>query len=105
MSGRAHISLQMELHDTSTQEGRLLQVVVANPVDSMSGELSCSLVTVDLEGSREECEGQCESEISREGPKEEGVATHNQPTFRQRLFSNIQLGVKNLCSDLKLFFW
>lgn len=94
-------TLLMELHDTSEVEGRTLHVVISNPMASMSGDLSNSFVSVDLETCGEQS-------LSVEGASEEcegGVATNKGPSLSQRCLSCFKQGLKNLLLDLKLFFW
>lgn len=93
-------TLVMEVHEASQAEGRTLNVVVANPMASMSGDLSCSFVTVDLDSHREES-------LSVGGASEEegGVSTGRRPSLRQRCLASCKQGARNFVSDLKLFFW
>lgn len=91
--------MEIEVHDTSEVKGRTLNIVVSNPMASISGDISCSFVTVDLDayGSLTEESVECEGD--------EEVSTSLRPIMRKRCLTRFGQAVKNLCLDLKLFFW
>lgn len=99
------ISLQhmvMEVHDSSQMEGRMVDVVIANPMASISGDISGSFVTA---GREERSSEEGEQEVSVECKREEEVSTIPPLSKRKKCMTRFGQALKSLCLDLKLFFW
>ena len=92
----------MELHDTRQVEGSTVDIVIANPMASISGDISGSFVRAERE-ERSADGGTQEVSVACEG--EEEVSTTPQPSKRKRCLTRFGQALKTLCLDLKLFFW